>query len=309
MSALVFESVCKTYKPRKQAEIEALKDFTLEVPEGEIFGVAGPNGAGKSTAIKILMGLIKPDSGEVTVLGLSAGTKSAKNQIGFLPEVTLYHEFMSATELLSVHADLAGVDRGSHSTRCEEALERVGLSDRKSSRIKDFSKGMKQRFGIAQAIVGRPRILVLDELTSGLDPKAQASLLSLLMELRAQGLTIFFSSHHLQEIEKICDSVAVLHRGVLRAAGSMDSVLGSGEAVTLKVTALPGKVPPEGPVLWEKDSDGTFATTIEKSEILKVLKEGESFVEGVHTVKTQRQTLEQVFHQLTTDGPDGGNSQ
>ena len=202
MAAISFQSVSKTYKTR-QGEIPALQDLSFDVPEGSIYGFAGPNGAGKSTALKILVGLITADSGRVDVFGNPGGTKEAKRLIGFLPEVTLYHEFMGAEELLRVHASLAGIASKDRTQKCEEALQKVGLIERRRSRLKEFSKGMKQRFGIAQAIVGEPRLLVLDELTSGLDPKAQASLLELFQELRSQGLTIFFSSHHLREIEKV----------------------------------------------------------------------------------------------------------
>lgn len=224
-SAIDFRDVRKTYRSRRGAEVNALNGISFQVGAGEIFGFAGPNGAGKSTAIKSLVGLVKPDSGSVAVFDHQAGTRPAKQLIGYLPEVTLYHEFMNPLELLKLHASLAGVASQDRESRCEEALERVGLWERRASRLSEFSKGMKQRFGIAQAIVARPKLLVLDELTSGLDPQAQASLLDLLVQLKEQGLTIFFSSHHLREIEKICDSVAIIHKGYLKVAGPMTEVL------------------------------------------------------------------------------------
>lgn len=226
VTAITFESVNKTYRNG----VEALKGISFQVSEGDIYGFAGPNGAGKSTAIKILVGLVRPTSGTTKIFSEPGGSREAKQMIGYLPEVTLYHEFMTVEELLKIHATLAGIPASDAKDNCEKALERVGLSDRRKSRLKEFSKGMKQRFGIAQAIVGDPKILVFDELTSGLDPLAQASLLDLLTELRDQGLTIFFSSHHLREIERICDSVAVIDKGKIRYAGCLDKLLGEEEA-------------------------------------------------------------------------------
>lgn len=234
--AVKFEGVRKTYRS-KNGPVEAIRGIDLEIPEGQIFGFAGPNGAGKSTTIKILVGLLRPDEGNVEIFGHPSASMMAKKLVGFLPEVTLYHEFMGALELLKIHADIAGIPRSDRDKRCIEALEKVGLADRSKSRLKEFSKGMKQKFGIAQALVGDPKLLVFDELTSGLDPRAQASLLNLLTDLKKQGLTIFFSSHHLREIEKICDSMTIIHEGQLRCAGPMTSILtqnASGETHTLE---------------------------------------------------------------------------
>lgn len=229
--AVNFENVKKTYRS-KNGPVEALKGINLQVPEGQIYGFAGPNGAGKSTTIKILVGLLRPDEGKVELFSHPGGSKQARRLVGFLPEVTLYHEFMGALELLRIHADLAGISKNDREERCEQALLQVGLADRRKSRLKEFSKGMKQRFGIAQALVGDPKLLVLDELTSGLDPRAQASLLELLLELKSQGITVFFSSHHLREIEKICDSIAIIHNGLMQRAGPLESVLQDTETGT-----------------------------------------------------------------------------
>lgn len=303
-TAVKFESVKKTYKSR-QGKIEALKGLDLEIPEGQIFGFAGPNGAGKSTSIKILVGLIQPDAGSVEIFGHPAGSKEAKKLVGFLPEVTLYHEFMSATELLKIHATLADIPRGEVNKKCEEALLKVGLEDRKNYRLKEFSKGMKQRFGIAQALVGNPKLLVLDELTSGLDPRAQAELLSLLLELKEQGLTIFFSSHHLREIEKVCDSVAIIHRGTLRTSGTLDEVLGDDITVSLKVITKDGQQPPTEKAEWRKDSDGGYLTIVKKSETLELIQSLEGVVERIHNLETRRQSLEELFHKMTPEEVEG----
>lgn len=224
MSAIVFKDLKKTYKSRKRT-VEALKGVSLEVEEGLIYGFIGPNGAGKSTTIKILVGLLRPDGGEASIFGHQCGSHDAKRCLGFLPEVANYHEFMTARELLGVHAALAGVPRGEVEQRCAECLDLVGLGERASSRISEFSKGMKQRVGVAQALVGQPRLLILDELTSGLDPMAQLELHKILSDLKQKGITIFFSSHHLSEVERLCDRVAMIHEGTLRKEGTIEEVL------------------------------------------------------------------------------------
>lgn len=224
MQAIELNELKKTYKTKAGEKIEALKGVSFEVRAGEIFGFVGPNGAGKSTAIKILVGLLEPSDGKATIFGHACGSAEACRALGFLPEVASYHEFMTARELLQIHAMLAGLDTKEAKTRCPEVLELVGLGERLDSRISSFSKGMKQRFGIAQALVGKPKLLILDELTSGLDPVVQRELQDLLKRLQEEGLTIFFSSHHLHEIEAVCDRVALLHRGELRKYGTLDEV-------------------------------------------------------------------------------------
>ncbi|MCA9797135.1 MAG: ABC transporter ATP-binding protein, partial [Candidatus Eremiobacteraeota bacterium] len=214
MFAIEIDGLEKTYVTRGARQV-ALKGIDLHVREGEIFGFAGPNGAGKSTAIKILIGLMRPDQGRALVFGQTCGQTSTRQLIGYLPEVSSYHEFMTAEELLIVHAKLAGLPRTEIRPRCQEVLQMVGLAQRKNSRIREFSKGMKQRFGIAQALVGRPRLLILDELTSGLDPVAQQELLTIIRSLKREGITVFFSSHHMSEIEEVCDSAAIIDHGLV----------------------------------------------------------------------------------------------
>ena len=304
--AIQFRGVKKTYRTRR-AEIPALKGIDFAVKSGEIFGFAGPNGAGKSTAIKILVGLLLPDDGECTIFSQPCGTRDAKRMLGYLPEVTLYHEFMSAQELLRVHAGLAGFRGKERDERCHKALERVGLSERKKSRLSEFSKGMKQRFGIAQAIVGEPKLLVLDELTSGLDPQAQASLLELLEELRSQGLTIFFSSHHLAEIEKICDSVAIVHKGEIKAVGSMNEVLGKEKKlrVEVQVHEEPADLDEK---LWSKGQSGSLVAYLNEEAAGRAIRDLEDNLKSVISAHSQRQSLEDLFLELTESKTRAANT-
>ncbi len=294
--AIEFRDLRKVYQTRGEQRV-ALEGLSLTVPAGEIYGFAGPNGAGKSTSIKILVGLAQANSGSAKVFGHPAGTRAARELVGFLPEVTLYHEFMGAEELLAVHGRLAGMSRAARKERIPEVLQTVGLWERRRSRLKEFSKGMKQRFGIAQAILSRPKLLVLDELTSGLDPQAQANLLQLLESLKAQGLTIFFSSHHLTEIEKICDSVAIIHLGQLRCHGRLDSVLGDGE--WCRLTARFSE-PPNGALSWTRDPVGNYGCRVHRADVSSVLTAiGEAGGELLELCE-ERETLEAVFHRLTT---------
>lgn len=304
--AIYFRDVKKTYRTRR-GEVPALKGLSFDVGAGEIYGFAGPNGAGKSTAIKILVGLLRPDQGECRIFSEPCGTKAAKRMLGYLPEVTLYHEFMGALELLRIHASLAGLRGKEREAECERALDRVGLSDRKKSRLSEFSKGMKQRFGIAQAIVGSPKLLILDELTSGLDPQAQASLLELLSELRAQGLTIFFSSHHLAEIEKICDSVAIVHQGELKAAGPMDEVLGVEKKLRVEITTSESS-----PVLeeqpWSKSKTGSYVAYLGEEEAAIAVRSFGDQLKSIVSVQNKRRGLEDLFLELTRSPKEAGTS-
>lgn len=297
MNAVDFRELSKTYKTRRETR-QALDSLTLSIPQGQIFGFAGPNGAGKSTSLKILVGLVQATSGSVEVFGHPAGSRQARDLLGFLPEVTLYHEFMGVEELLRIHAHLAGLPREQHASRIQEVLEKVGLWERRKSRLSDFSKGMKQRFGIAQAILANPKLLVLDELTSGLDPHAQANLLQLLLELKDHGLTIFFSSHHLVEIEKICDSVAILHHGTLRASGPLDELLGDGRRCTIKVN--PGGTSLD-PSLWQTAPDGLASCSIAREESGRVLDELREKNVEILEFRSERQSLDALFYRLTPE--------
>lgn len=298
INAVQFRKLCKTYKTRHETRL-ALQDLSLDIPQGQIYGFAGPNGAGKSTTIKILVGLVQASSGSVSVFGHRAGSAPAREQLGFLPEVMFYHEFMGCQELLGVHAYLAGLPKAQHKARIQEVLEAVGLWDRRSSRLSDFSKGMKQRFGIAQAILAKPKLLVLDELTSGLDPEAQANLLNLLLELKEQGLTIFFSSHHLTEIEKVCDSVAILHKGYLQAAGTLKELLGDGSYAAITIRAEADVELPEANS-WMREPYAIARCILPREKSYQLMDKLRAQNIEIIELRSQAQSLDALFHQLIT---------
>lgn len=299
--AIEFSDLTKCYRTKTE-ERHALKGLSLAVESGQIFGFAGPNGAGKSTAIKILIGLVQATSGTASIFGHPSGSREGRALLGFLPEVTLYHEFMGAEELLRIHAHLSGLPKAEHSSRCREVLEQVGLWERRKSRIKEFSKGMKQKFGIAQALLGRPRLLVLDELTSGLDPTAQYNLLMLLKELKDQGYTIFFSSHHLEEIERVCDAAAIIHLGELKAAGTLAELLGLGVKASLRVAFSDGWPEGESSEGWTLDqASGAFQKIVLRTEVGAQLDRVRALGGEILEVTKSADSLERLFHRLTSD--------
>src|SRR5258707_9326435 len=199
----------------------ALKPLHLAVEEGEIFGFLGPNGAGKTTTLKMLVGLAFPSGGTARILGLELDDPKMKAQIGFLPEQPYFYDYLTAQELLTYYGHLSGVDAKQLSGKVEAALARVGLKDAANVQLRKFSKGMLQRAGIAQAILHDPRVICLDEPMSGLDPMGRREVRSLIEELKAEGKTVFFSTHILSDAEALCDRVAIIHLGELRGVGAV----------------------------------------------------------------------------------------
>jgi len=192
-----------------------LDRLNLEVYEGEVFGLLGLNGAGKTTLIKIFLGLMAPTSGYAWVLAKKAGHVETRRHVGFLPEVPYFSRDASPLEILDYHARLFGYDAATRKKKVTHALELVGLSSQRQSPLKQFSKGMLQRVGMAQLVINDPRLVLLDEPTYGLDPLAAKELRDLILFMKRQGTTVFLSSHQMAEVEKICDRVGVLHHGQL----------------------------------------------------------------------------------------------
>lgn len=298
--AIEVQNLTKVYRSRR-GPVAALRGLDLQVRAGEILGYIGVNGAGKSTSIKILLGLVQASGGDAWVMGERAGSREARRQIGYLPEVANYHEFMTAEELLRVHARLAQVDGAHIERRCDRALEAVGLSQRRRSRISEFSKGMKQRFGIAQALVGDPPLLILDELTSGLDPFAQKEMRDILLALRERNITVFFSSHHMSEVEAVCDRAAIIHRGKLRACGTIAELTEQQErvVVTLHVPDGAAEQLPEALLVPAEGEEGVQRVTVARAEadawVSRALAAGCS----LRSLDIVRLSLEDVFHTIT----------
>jgi ABC-2 type transport system ATP-binding protein len=209
----------------------ALDALSLDIPAGDVFGLLGPNGAGKSTTLKLLLNLIWPTSGRAEILGRPAGAMDARQRIGFLPENPTFYDHLTAEELLAYFAQLFGESRTSAVERARRALDAVGLADERRRRLRQFSKGMLQRVGIAQAIVNDPELVILDEPMSGLDPVGRREVRELILGLRQQGRTVLFSSHILSDAELLCSRVAILVKGRLAAAGSVTELTSGSAAV------------------------------------------------------------------------------
>lgn len=209
-------------------KFEALQGITLAVNRGEVFGLLGPNGAGKTTFVKILLGIIAKTSGSARLMGYDAGSIAGRGHVGYLPEHLRISPHLTALTALELYGNLSNVPTAAIRQRQNELLTLVGLKGREKESVKNFSKGMLQRLGLAQSLLHNPKLLMLDEPTDGLDPRARAEMRSIIDRLRDSGVTIFLNSHLLQEVEIICDSVAILNRGVLRFCGDVSRI---GDAV------------------------------------------------------------------------------
>ena len=244
--AIRFYGVSKTYQRRFSEErVEALRCVSFEVEAGEVCAFLGPNGAGKTTSIGILMGFLFADEGEASVLGYEPGDVRAKAQIGFLPENFAFYQYMTGPKLLRMHMALAGMDSGGSDERVLKLLTQVGLQHCLDLRIGKYSRGMVQRIGLAQALLANPQLLVLDEPTSGLDPAGRKEVLDLLASLKAQGKTVFLSSHILPEVEQICDRVVIIDRGQLLQTGRMSDMLASAGRVEIVAAGVSAEVEAE----------------------------------------------------------------
>jgi len=220
-SAISVRDLRKTYRtPFRRKRVEALRGVTFTVQRGQIFGFVGPNGAGKTTTIRTLMGLIKPTGGSATILGHALPSRAARERLGFLPETPYFYDYLTVGELLDLAGRIFGLPSATRRKRADELIERVGLGRARTQSLKKFSKGMLQRAGLAQALMNDPELVVLDEPMSGLDPIGRKEVRDLIVELREQGKTVFFSSHILTDIEAIADRVAIIARGQLQAEGT-----------------------------------------------------------------------------------------
>jgi ABC-2 type transport system ATP-binding protein len=232
--------------------VEGLSDLNIEVPEGAAFGFIGPNGAGKTTTLKILMGLHAATTGEAWVLGQPVDQAGSRERVGFLPERPYFYAHLTARELLGFYGKLYKMDRSTVAQRTKRLLEQVGMDRFANEKLGKYSKGMLQRVGLCQALLNDPDLLVLDEPMSGLDPLGRAMVRDLILEQRAKGKTIFFSSHILSDVESICDQVAILVGGKLRGVGTVKDLIGNRvSAVELVATGI--AQPPEGTVLIRSD--------------------------------------------------------
>jgi ABC-2 type transport system ATP-binding protein len=225
--AIRIEELTKDYSVGfwRRRPYRALDRLSLEIEPGEVFGFLGPNGAGKTTTLKLLMQLIYPTSGRAEILGRPVGDVAMRQRIGYLPENPSFYDYLTAEELLNYFGELFGLDAAARRRRVSALLDRVGIGAERRLQLRKFSKGMIQRVGIAQALLNEPDVIFLDEPMSGLDPLGRRDVRSLILELRDQGRTIFFSSHILADAEALCRRVAVVAGGRLAASGRLSDIL------------------------------------------------------------------------------------
>jgi ABC-2 type transport system ATP-binding protein len=280
----------------------ALAGLSMTVPRGEVFGFLGPNGAGKTTAVKLLLGLLKPTSGQGSLLGRPIGDLRTRRRIGYLPELFRYQAWLSAAEVLALHCELAPLPRSSWKDEIRSALETVGLTDRANDRVGTFSKGMQQRLGLGAALLGEPELVFLDEPTSALDPVGRHDVREIIRGLASRGSAVFLNSHLLSEVEQVCDRVAVVDHGRVIASGTMDELLG-GTAVRVRVSGLTqadknrlsqyGRIDDEGDQITFADLDAERVPELVATIV--------SMGGRVYEVAPRHQTLEDRFLQLLED--------
>jgi ABC-2 type transport system ATP-binding protein len=224
---VVTEGLTKVYKDFwGRQKVHALMGLDLSLERGEVFGLLGPNGSGKSTTIKLLLGLIFPTAGRARVLGHPPGTRAVNQRIGYLPEESYLHRFLTGEETVDFYGRLFGLRRRERRRRTQELLDLVGLGPRARLRqLKEYSKGMSRRIGLAQALVNDPELLLLDEPTTGLDPIGTREMKDLILRLKAEGRTILLSSHLLADVQDVCDRIGILARGELKKIGAVRDLL------------------------------------------------------------------------------------
>ena len=220
---------------------KAVNDIDFEVKEGEVLGLLGPNGSGKSTTVKMLLGLLYPTGGRLTVFGSSPRSVDAKRMIGYLPEETYLYKYLTAYETLDFFGSLFGLSAKERKTRTEQLLDMVGLSHAANRRVGEFSKGMARRIGLAQAMINDPAFLILDEPTSGLDPIGCREVKDLILLLKRRGKTVLVTSHLLSDVEDVCDRVVILYGGKIRAQGTMEELLSVKNSSRITIPDLPAE--------------------------------------------------------------------
>ena len=298
--AIELDGIVKTF-----GRTTALDGLSLTVGRGELVGLLGPNGAGKTTAIKLLLGLARPTRGSGRVLGAPLGDRAARAKIGYLPELFRYQPWLTAREVLALHAQLAHLPATRRGAAIDESLDRVGLTDRAGDAVAGFSKGMQQRLGLGVALLGEPELILLDEPTSALDPIGRTDVRGIVRAARDRGATVILNSHLLTEVERVCDRVVILHHGRTIASGPLDDVVAV-DGVRLHVTDLDegghAAVAAFGPVTV--DDDWLTIRPLDGARIPDLVAAIVAAGGRVHAVEPGRGSLEARFLELITGATD-----
>lgn len=281
----------------------SLDNLTLQVEQGEIFGFLGPNGAGKTTTLKLLMGLIFPTAGTARILGRSIDDVNMHRQIGYLPEQPYFYDYLTARELLAYYARFSRYGAAERRERVARFLERVGLASAADVQLRKFSKGMLQRAGIAQAILHDPQVVFLDEPMSGLDPVGRREVRDIILELKHQGRTVFFSTHILSDAEMLCDRVAVLHLGKLQGVGAPGKIVSiEVHGMEILFEGLEGCALPAGLAERATPIGGRYRIEVPEAGLYAALEQLRGCEARILSVSPVRPTLEDYFFHLV-NGP------
>lgn len=298
----------KTYN-----NFKALDELSLGVEKGAIYGFLGPNGAGKTTTIKILMGLLKPDAGSAFLLGEEITSSGAKSRlkVGYMPELPSFPTHLSGPELLDIYGQLYGLSKAERRNKAEELLKLVDLDQRKDKRIDTYSKGMQQRLGIAQSLIANPELLILDEPTAGLDPEGRAEVRNIIKQVGEKGVTVFLSSHLLEEVQKICSHVTIINHGKAVMSGAMEEISQnfSGKSeIIVKVDKLKKKL-----ISSLESIPGVDQVNPEDKRLAIIISDAKSDIRGkisrtiveegagILEMRTKKHSLEDVFLKVTRE--------
>lgn len=233
-------ALSKTYRDFwGRPKVRALKALDLEIKRGEVFGLLGPNGSGKTTTIKLLLGLLFPSEGQALVFGKDATDVDKNQRIGYLPEESYLYKFLNAEETLDFYGRLFNIPHNTLQQRIDNLINTVGLQKARKRQLKEYSKGMTRRIGLAQALINEPELILLDEPTSGLDPIGTREMKDMIIRLRDEGKTIVMCSHLLADVQDVCDRIAILHQGELKELGRVESLLTQADITQIRAKRLP----------------------------------------------------------------------
>jgi ABC-2 type transport system ATP-binding protein len=312
--AIEVMGLAKTYRtPFRRKRVEALRGISFTVQRGHIFGFVGPNGAGKTTTIRTLMGLIRPTGGSAKILGHAIPSRAARFSVGFLPESPYFYDYLTIGELLDLAGRLFGMARADRVRRADMLIERVGLGRARGQSLKKYSKGMLQRAGLAQALMNDPAVVVLDEPMSGLDPIGRKEVRDLIVELREQGKTVFFSSHILSDIEALADHVAIIARGQLQAQGKPSelvarAVLSIEVTVRVPADAAVDAALADGALKARRTDDELSVSLPAEADIDAWLARARERGAKVVAVEPRHETLEDLFLRRIADADPSGDA-
>lgn len=294
-------------------KVHALRGVDLRVGAGEIFGLLGPNGAGKSTLVKVLLTVIRATKCQGTLLGSKVGDKGVLSQVGYLPEHHNFPKYLTSKQLLRHFGAMSGVERATRNRKADELLEVVGMKDWENAKLGSYSKGMRQRVGLAQALMNDPKLVILDEPTDGVDPIGRKDIREVLIRLKDEGRTVFLNSHLLSELEMVCDRVAIMVHGLVRQQGTIEELTDGQSGFAVKATApisdtirseISSKLTGIAPIATDDDSELVFATG-DAERVQPVIDTLRSNGVSIRAFGFRRPSLEELFVKAVQEHPDG----